>query len=178
MGKPNYAKFEKLFKEKTDPWDFSHSQYEKERFEKIAEFAKSVPHQKILEIGCAEGHLTRELTKISKDVTAIDVSKEAIKRARKRAPQAKYSIISIDEMDLSGKRFDLVIAPEVLYYIRDKKPIFEKIAKSADYLLMSNWRLWDYLLAIHLGEAKLVKSFHLLKWGSLKYCRISLWKLN
>ncbi len=177
---PKYQKFVKLFEKKSDPWSFSTSAFEKARFDKMLTLAKVVPHQKILEVVCAEGHFTKKLLTISRDVTAIDVSKEALVGAKKRAPGAKFVQTSIDDYDLNRKKFDLVVASEVVYYIADKKPIFDKIKKCANYLLMSNVGVWDYLLAIHLKDAKLVKRTHHSRFseGLRYFCAISLWQLN
>ncbi len=177
---PKYQKFVELFKHKVDPWGFSESIYERGRLAKILEIARSVPHKSVLEIGCAEGHFTQKLLTISDSVTAIDVSKEAILRAKKRAPGAKYIVTSIDDLDLKSPKFDLAVASEVLYYIRDKKPIFKKISKSCRYLLMTNVGIWDYLLAIHLRGATLIKRTHYSRFseGLRYFCAVSLWKLQ
>lgn len=176
---PSYQKFKNLFAKKTDPWGFSESLYEKQRFSKMLDLAKTVPHQKILEIGCAEGHFTQKLLTLTKDITAIDVSPDAIRRARKKASGVKYLLTSIDDLNLKGQKFDLTVASEVIYYINNKRPIFEKIAKSSHYLVMSNYMLWDYILAFYLKDAKLIKTIHNFHpQEHLKYCRISLWQLN
>jgi len=175
---PKYQKFVHLYKKKADPWNLSHSIYEEGRFNKMIKLAKTVPHQMILEIGCGEGHFTQKLLRISHDVTALDVSEDAIKRAKRRAPRAKYLVTSIDDLDLRSQKFDLIIASEIIYYIRNKKPIFKKIFQASSYLLMSNYMLWDYILAPHLKRAKLLRRIHHYRLQEkLKYCAISLWKL-
>lgn len=179
MPANNYSSFEKLFNKKVDPWAFSTSPYEKVRFERMLELAKSVPHKTILEVGCAEGHFTKFLLQISKNVTAIDVSKQALERAKKRAPGAKYLLTSLDDFKIPSQKFDLIVASEVMYYVKDKKAMFEKLPKIGNYLLMSNWAFYGYLLSKHLKGAKLLKTRHVSRLIELlKYCKIDLLRLT
>ena len=75
----------------------------------------------VLELGCGEGHQTGWLARISDQQFGVDVSAQAIERARLRLPTAKF-----EATDIFGQpwgdgpgRFDLVTACEVLYYLRD-----------------------------------------------------------
>lgn len=75
----------------------------------------------LLEVGCGEGHQTLRLLELADEVHGIDVSPTAIARARVRVPGARF-----EATDLHGQpwgdgpgRFDLVVACEVLYYIKD-----------------------------------------------------------
>lgn len=75
----------------------------------------------LLEIGCGEGHQTQFLCRLADHVHAIDVSPTAIDRARARVPAAHFAATDIDGQPWGGQRgsFDLVVACEVLYYIKD-----------------------------------------------------------
>jgi len=75
----------------------------------------------LLELGCGEGHQTLVLGALADEVHGIDVSPIAIARARERVPGAQFEATDIHGQpwgDDSG-RFDLVVACEVLYYIKD-----------------------------------------------------------
>jgi SAM-dependent methyltransferase len=75
----------------------------------------------LLEIGCGEGHQSRALAGLCDQLYGIDVSTTAIERARQRLPQAQFAATDLEGQPWGGDRhrFDLVVACEVLYYIKD-----------------------------------------------------------
>ena len=74
----------------------------------------------LLEIGCGEGHQSLYLQNVCDRLTGLDVSVRAVKRARGRCPQAEFVVGDIFSQEVSAfAPFDLVVACEVLYYMRD-----------------------------------------------------------
>ncbi len=71
-----------------------------------------------LEIGCGEGYQTQWLLKIT-SVHGIDISKQAVKRARQRVPAATFEAGSLPV--LPDRRASLVTAFEMLYYLPDEQ---------------------------------------------------------
>jgi SAM-dependent methyltransferase len=77
----------------------------------------------LLEIGCGEGLQTLHLQRLCDRLYGLDVSARAVKRARRRCPEA---ILAAGDL-MSGARFanvpggyfDVVVACEVLYYVKD-----------------------------------------------------------
>ncbi len=167
--------FERLFLDFPDPWNLDKSNFQKKRFTKIEKIIKNIPHKTILEIGSAEGHLTKYLTNRSDNVTCLEISKQAIKRAKLRAPRAKYINSSFQNYNFNSQKFDLIICSEVLYYLKNKKEAVAKMEKMADFILMSNFGLWDVLFSFYFKQMSPIKKtfvFHLLE---LKFGIISLW---
>lgn len=83
----------------------------------------------LLEIGCGEGHQTLALQALAGQVHGIDVSPTAIERARDRVPGAQFAAADVARQpwgDQAG-RFDLVVACEVLYYIKDIPGTLERM---------------------------------------------------
>lgn len=86
----------------------------------------------ICEIGCGLGYfadrMRRELIfKSGKSgrVTGIDISGEAVNKAIKLFPKINFIKRDLVEKKvLRGKRFDLVVAKEILWYVTDNLPIF------------------------------------------------------
>jgi 2-polyprenyl-3-methyl-5-hydroxy-6-metoxy-1,4-benzoquinol methylase len=75
----------------------------------------------LLEIGCGEGHQTEHLARLADKVTGIDVSANAVERARKRVPTASFlsgDLLTQPWVRERG-RFELLTACEVLYYMSD-----------------------------------------------------------
>ncbi|WP_162161298.1 class I SAM-dependent DNA methyltransferase [Afipia birgiae] len=76
---------------------------------------------RILELGCGEGHQSAELLKISNHLFGMDVSSRAVARARTRCPTATFAVgdITSTQIEKQWVPFDLVVACEVLYYMKD-----------------------------------------------------------
>lgn len=113
-----------------DPWNMA-SELERARFEATNRIVERVFGRvgSVLEIGCGEGHQTEWLARLSDAQYGVDVSAQAIERARKRVPAAHF-----EACDLSGQpwgdahhRFDLVTACEVLYYLRDPAQALQRM---------------------------------------------------
>jgi len=77
--------------------------------------------ESLLELGCGEGYQTEVLGRVAKHVTGLDVSPTAVARARERLPGAEFAVGDLFAQPWSGEegRFDVVVACEVLYYLRD-----------------------------------------------------------
>lgn len=84
----------------------------------------------LLEVGCGEGHQSRVLGAIADQVHGIDVSPTAIARARDRVPGAHFAATDIHDQPWGDGQgcFDLVLACEVLYYIKDIPATLERMS--------------------------------------------------
>ncbi len=76
-----------------------------------------VPEGRIVEIGCGDGALTSQLSKNSREVIGLDISSEAIKRAKEHEREnLTFSVHNIERDPLVGQN-SLIICEDVLYYI-------------------------------------------------------------
>ena len=85
----------------------------------------------ILEIGCGEGHQSQHLARACSRLYGIDVSRRAVRRARQRCPEARFVAgdplsYRFDDMALPA---DLVVACEMLYYVKDIPRFVERISR-------------------------------------------------
>ncbi|GGK09034.1 class I SAM-dependent methyltransferase [Luteimonas terricola] len=105
-----------------DPWNME-SRLEQARFTATnALIARTFGRVgTLLEVGCGEGHQTRVLRELADEVYGIDVSPTAVERARERVRDAHFAATDIHGQPWGDRqaRFDLVVACEVLYYIKD-----------------------------------------------------------
>ena len=133
------AALEHLFYDRPDPWDFLTDPYEQARLARLGALVQRVPHESVLEIGCAEGVFTAWLTTVAHHVVALDVSRTACARARVRAPQATVLVqdVGVYEPD---RRFDLVVCAETLYYMRDPAAVIAALQRLGSYVLISYTR--------------------------------------
>ena len=75
------------------------------------------PDGRILEIGCGNGALTARLSRDSREVIGLDISFEAIKRAKEHEREnLTFSVHNIERDPLMGE-YSLIICEDVLYYI-------------------------------------------------------------
>jgi SAM-dependent methyltransferase len=105
-----------------DPWKLD-SESEHVRFKGTSnrlERAFGRPRT-ILEVGCGEGIQSRYFARQCYRLTGIDVSSRAVGRARRRVPCAELIVGDIYTQAWSNElnRFDVVVACEVIYYMRD-----------------------------------------------------------
>ena len=123
-----------------NPWRMD-SEGEQYRFNEINKIIdQNIGHvEYLLEVGCGEGHQTQYLSKVSNNVCGFDVSSKAIKRAKKICPDAK---LFVDELftfqtGIGQPKFNLVVACEVLYYIKDVSAAISKLNELGEYCLVS-----------------------------------------
>jgi 2-polyprenyl-3-methyl-5-hydroxy-6-metoxy-1,4-benzoquinol methylase len=88
---------------------------------------RSIPTGEILEIGCGTGWFTEKLSQLG-NVTAVDLSPQAIEIAKGRGTGAQFAACNILEHDFSEKRFDLIVCVETLFYVEDAGALVEKMA--------------------------------------------------
>jgi len=117
QGFKTRRKLNRQFGKREDPFSYSTDPYEIGRLESL-DAALGASPGKVLELACAEGHLTAKLAARVRELVALDISALAIERARRRAPSARFI-----EADLlvweprSDAPFDAIVVAEVLYYL-------------------------------------------------------------
>lgn len=137
--------FESIFAASADPWDYT-SDYERVKYEQTLELLPNKQYNKVLEIGCAEGHFTRILAPRVEDLVAADISVIALRRAAARCldfENIDYVLLDLTKDTLQGP-FDLIVCSEVLYYVGDQKALQAVIQKIASAI-----RPGGYFLTAH-----------------------------
>jgi SAM-dependent methyltransferase len=84
----------------------------------------------LLEIGCGEGHQSLHLASICVCPYGIDISARAIERARRRCPEASFAIGDPFAFRFAAMPpvFDLVVACEMIYYVKDIARFLERLS--------------------------------------------------
>ncbi|MCL5439132.1 MAG: class I SAM-dependent methyltransferase [Patescibacteria group bacterium] len=72
--------------------------------------------KKLIEFGCATGVASSVLKKFGYDVTATDISKYAVTRAKKKFKGIKFAVQDI-EKPLRGEKFDSAMALDVIEHL-------------------------------------------------------------
>uniref|UniRef100_UPI0028A288B7 putative RNA methyltransferase n=1 Tax=Stutzerimonas nitrititolerans TaxID=2482751 RepID=UPI0028A288B7 len=78
--------------------------------ERLAQLAAERTLTRWLDIGCGEGYYTAQLAQAlpGADGYALDISREAVKRACKRAPQLEWLVASMARVPLADASCDLL----------------------------------------------------------------------
>lgn len=98
-----------------DPWGYESNEEDAQRKRVLLSELPKRPYQRVLDIGCGNGFITRELP--GDQVIGMDISGKAIKFARKHASaRTQFVVGSVFSMSetVSGP-FDLIVITGVLY---------------------------------------------------------------
>jgi len=111
--------FERLYAANPDPWAFTSSAYEREKY---AATLAALPDRRFvngLEVGCSVGVLTTQLATRCDTLLGLDGVEAAVGQARASCAAQPWVRIerSLVPADWPGGRFDLIVFSEVLYYL-------------------------------------------------------------
>jgi len=100
-------------------WTSSHGGYEKESWwkDQMKIFHNYLPKGRVLEIGAGAGKDAESLINLGYDYVGTDASKELLKIAKERNPNAVFLNKSVQELDLTLGEFDGFWASAVLLHI-------------------------------------------------------------
>jgi SAM-dependent methyltransferase len=111
---PEY--FDKAYADSDDPWGFASRWYEERKYALSLAMLPRRHYADAFEPGCSIGVLTALLATRCDRLLAWDVSSEAVRQARLRAPAAKVEQRRVPAEWPPGA-FDLIVFSEMLYYL-------------------------------------------------------------
>ena len=85
------------------------------------------PPDELLDYGCGNGRLTKELSSYVRQVTGVDISQEAINIASNNQPNAIFIQGDIFTEELNEKTYDVICCYNVLHYMTDLSKVLEQI---------------------------------------------------
>jgi len=124
--------FEKRYLEQGDVWNYETSDYERDKYSQTLDFIRRVRrgNASVLEVGCSVGVFTELLAAEFEQVTAIDISREALVLARRHArPNTRFMRSDIRQVPATN-RYDVIVCAEILYYLpeEDVGRVMDKLA--------------------------------------------------
>ncbi len=129
----------------------------------------------LLEIGSGEGHHTQFLEVVAENVVGLEVSEKAVARARKRCLRATFMQGHFPELpDGLGCDFDLIVASEVLYYIRDLAAAVDIMNRTGRFCLVSCYEREVERIHSAVGHLPMLAQRDL-RFGDMGY-RVYLWR--
>lgn len=114
--------FEALYQREDDPWAYTSSAYERDKYAATLAACGEGPFGCALELGASIGVFTALLAPRCRFLATIDAAPTAVARARRRlagAPGAENvePLVGAIPRDIPRRRYDLVVASEILYYL-------------------------------------------------------------
>lgn len=140
--------FIQLYKVSCDPW---HADVDSPPYEGVLDLLRKLERKPraILDLGCGNGAFSAKIKKLFPDaeVFGLDVSPNAIAEASQRHAGITFfvnDIRKIDQKKFCGKRFDLILMLDLLYYFSpsEQRSILKSIKgilASGGYLLVRSW---------------------------------------
>jgi SAM-dependent methyltransferase len=120
--------FDDLWK-RGDPWELETSPFEEQRYRSLLAILDRPRYGRALEIGCGAGTFTRRFAELADQVLALDVSPEAIDKARAAQGTAQHVEFRVaNAMDYDPKQdgpWDLIIVSEMIYFLGWLYPFFD-----------------------------------------------------
>ena len=81
----------------------------------------------LLDVGCGAGHLLEFASRASlSDYVGVDISEEAIDRARARDLPRTSFVAATAEQYVPDRTFDVIVFNEVLFYLRDPRAVLTR----------------------------------------------------
>lgn len=80
---------------------------------------------RILELGPAEGHMTRHLLSLSKSITAVDGSSVYLSELRKKFPGVRTVEALFEDADIQ-ERYSVILMPHILEHVKDPVGLLRK----------------------------------------------------
>lgn len=114
---PDY--FDGMYASNPDPWRFTTSPYEKEKYAATLASLPRPRYDSALEIGCSIGVFTAALAARCAHLLAVDVAVGALDAARQRCAdltQVRFAQAAVPR-DWPEGRFDLIVMSEVIYFL-------------------------------------------------------------
>lgn len=141
---PDY--FDAVYAANPDPWGFETSDYERDKYAATLATLPRARYRNAFEIGCSIGVLTEKLAARCDTLLSIDVSRQALEKARERCrrfPWVRFALMRVPR-EFPRELFDLVLLSEVGYYLslpdlaRAREEIIARL-EPGGHLLLVHW---------------------------------------
>jgi SAM-dependent methyltransferase len=145
------AAFEAKYRRSIDPWNFTASRYERDRYELTLRSLMRTHYRRAFEPACSIGVLTAALAGRCDEVLAIDIAPSAVAIARQRCASLPQVTVSCADLAAHCPRgsFDLIVFSELGYYFSTTR--LTQIARS----LSAQLEVGGELIGVHwLGDSE------------------------
>src|SRR5579862_6524540 len=111
-----------------DPESYArHARFVSDLGSPVVELLAPQPGERILDLGCGDGALTKKLVDLGCEVVAVDSSPPQIEAARKLGLDAH--VVSAEELPFR-EEFDAVFSNAVLHWIKSPDPMIAGVCRA------------------------------------------------
>jgi cyclopropane fatty-acyl-phospholipid synthase-like methyltransferase len=139
--------FEELYRNNNDPWGYDYHWYEARKRQICLALLTRPHYQKVLEVGCSNGHLSVHLAQRAAQLLCLDVSDYAVQLASQRLQAFEHVVVENRKIpeEYLVQKFDLILISEVAYYLSEAElhQFIEKLKHSLNVdgeILCCHWR--------------------------------------
>ncbi len=147
--------FDDVYRANDDPWNFTTSEYERNKYKDTIDSLGRAHYQNAFEIGTSIGVLTAQLAKRCDQLLTVDASELPLKQARERLKDVPH--VTIRQMAVPDQfpdgLFDLILVSEVAYYwsmedLRKAQQLMVEHLQQGGQILLVHWtpQVHDYPL--------------------------------
>lgn len=129
-----------------DSWSYTADPAHVERLQRILKALSPLSGKKVLELGCAEGFITKEIAKQAAQVVACELSPLAAERTRNVCVGLPVKVIAGDiRTCLPDETFDSILASDVFYYLtteeltRVASALADSAAEDGRLIMANEW---------------------------------------
>lgn len=97
-------------------------------FERLAN-AIDLRGKTVVDIGCGDGAFVRALAQAGADAVGVEVSEQAVQRARERDPEHRYLLGGAESIPLDDQSVDLATLMRSLHHVPDPGSAFPELAR-------------------------------------------------
>src|SRR3954462_1125902 len=93
----------------------------------------------VVDIGCGDGAFVRALAGAGADALGIEVSEDAVARARERDPAHRYELGGAERLPLEDASVDVVTLMRSLHHVPDPASAFPELRRVVREHVWSGW---------------------------------------
>ena len=95
--------------------------YNEDGIKFVNKFIEYIKGNKVLDVGCGSGGLTKEFIKHNYDITGIDLSEKMIEIAKQKVPNVKFEIQDIRKTNFECGAFNALLVYRSLIHIKSEE---------------------------------------------------------
>ena len=108
--------------------------------ENIISMCSSIPHDRIIDVGCGEGAVLEQLLEndFSQEYVGAEISDGALELLRRKERLKDVELIHIDDyaIDVQDQRFDLAVLSHVLEHVEHPRRLIAEVSRIAKYIFV------------------------------------------